>query len=160
MLGNLHAVQGRRLQGLASVQPYQPRQRPPFLRFHQGHPSESRCTSAVTEGYFWASSWSPKPVLSGVEGPALSLSKGMPKRPKVRQTSAGQVRAGQGSSKIIAAPTFPKLAQLWTGQVGAARAGQGSSKIIAAPTFPKLAQLWTGQAGQLGQVFEKALSPQ
>ena len=40
----------------------------------------------------------------------------------------GQVRSGQkgqlrGSSKIVAALTFPKLAQLCTGQVRAARAG-------------------------------------
>ena len=35
----------------------------------------------------------------------------------------GQLRAVQGSSKIIPALTFPKLAQLWTGQVRAARAG-------------------------------------
>ena len=35
----------------------------------------------------------------------------------------GQFRAVQGSSKIVAALTFPKLAQLCTGQLRAARAG-------------------------------------
>ena len=40
-----------------------------------------------------------------------------------KRSRRGQVGQKQGRSKIIAAPTFPKLGQLWTGQVRAAGAG-------------------------------------
>ena len=44
-------------------------------------------------------------------------------------------RAAQSNSKIIAALTFPKLAQLWTGQVRAARAGISKklSRLVKTP---------------------------
>ena len=67
-----------------------------------GMSSELKHTAPTDAGYCGASGWSPK----------------TPIRPR-----PGQLRAAQGRSKIITALTFPKLAQLRTGQVRAARAG-------------------------------------